>query len=618
MKVEKLKQSIKGDVMEEKYLREMYSVDASIYKMVPKMVVAPKDKEDVRKVVEFAKNEGLGITCRSGGTSLAGAGVGSGILLDFAKYMHQIGQVVEEGGKKFVKVQPGVIYKRLNDELAKKKLFLPPTPASAVACMIGGNVGTKASGMRGVKYGTMDAFVENVEFVDNQARLQNSQESKDNQEIKEKLEQLQKELKQDQESSQKLIQRKAFQTTSGYNIFALQDAQRLEDALTHLFVGSVGTLGVMTEFKLRVEPLKEAQRCSAAIFLKNLNDIEEFVAQVKKMGCSGVEFVERASLAMAEKKFTEIKIPQETSVMMLVEFDEDVEKKMKELRQLAGNFQLASGQEPACSSMVIESEDKPKMDLFWKIRRALLPLCATFSHQTKPITSADDIGVPINYLADILQDLRKIFDDLGIPCALYGHPGVGCVHIDPVLEVTTAEKLPLIQKIAELVYAATFKYGGTMATEHAMGRSRAPFLEAEWGPAIYQYFKKIKQIFDPADIFNPGVFFVSPQKKITENIRFPEKFLDEKEWPCIDCRYCLSGCPAWTKDRMMSPPNFKNLTRYYLETIKGTVPGQAGDSPLEAIKKQMLKCILCGNCTRVCPNGADIKGFNGKWRKEWE
>ncbi|GAH39363.1 unnamed protein product [marine sediment metagenome] len=125
-KIEQLKQQIEGDVLEQRFWREAYSTDASIYKFVPEIVVLPKTKEDIQKTVKFAKENKIGITCRAAGTSLAGASVGKGIILDITRYFNKI----LETGDDYIKVQPGVIYDDLQAELAKKNLFLPPTPAS--------------------------------------------------------------------------------------------------------------------------------------------------------------------------------------------------------------------------------------------------------------------------------------------------------------------------------------------------------------------------------------------------------------------------------------------------------------------------------------------------------
>ncbi|MCX6730151.1 MAG: FAD-binding oxidoreductase [Candidatus Portnoybacteria bacterium] len=141
-KIEEFKKDFEGDILTQRFWREVYSTDASLYKFVPELIVLPKTKADIQKTVKFAKENKIGITCRTAGTSVAGTAVGPGIIMDFTRYFDQVLEI----GDGYVKTQPGVIYDDLQAKLAEKGLFLPPVPASSRACMIGGNVATKACG----------------------------------------------------------------------------------------------------------------------------------------------------------------------------------------------------------------------------------------------------------------------------------------------------------------------------------------------------------------------------------------------------------------------------------------------------------------------------------------
>ena len=599
-KIEQFKQQIEGDVLEQRFWREVYSTDASIYKFVPELIVLPKTKEDIQKTIQFAKQNNIGITCRAAGTSLAGAAVGKGIILDITRYFNRI----LETGSDFIRVQPGVIYDDLQAELAKKNLFLPPTPASSRACMIGGNVATKACGGGAVKYGTLDDFLLTIEFIDADGDIINTETGQNVEKYKEKLETLKNEILNNQEVMKILEQKDDIQNSSSYNIFALRDHQDIKDIITHLMMGSIGTLGIFTEIKLKAVPKKSGQAISWAVFLKNLDQVDDFIREAKRLKCSALEFVDKVSLELACENFPKLGVSKEAEAMVIVEFDENIEQTLKEFEQSLKNFELIGE----------TIKDAEKMESIWELRKCLLPLTAKFSETTKPLVSIDDVGVQVKDIPNLLRDLRKIFKDLNMNVALYGHAGVGTIHIDPVIEATNDKDIPKIKQIADKVYEAVFKYGGTTATEHGGGRCRSMYLEKEWGSAVFNYLKKIKEIFDPSDVLNPGTMFNTENKSITDDIKFPTKRLSAEEWPCMECAYCQKTCPAWnTANRgETGPRQFRNLIRYYVLNKEEIEPSEK-----EQIEKQIHTCILCGACTQVCSKivGAKLKELNENWRE---
>ncbi|MBU2564490.1 FAD-binding oxidoreductase [Patescibacteria group bacterium] len=593
---EEFKKSIEGDVLLDKFWLEAYSTDASIYKLVPKMIVLPKNKSDIQKTIKFAKENNIGITCRAAGTSLAGASVGKGIIVDITRYFSKILEI----GDGFIKVEPGVIYDDIQAELNKKNMFLPPTPASSRACMIGGNVGTKACGGGAVKYGTLDDFLLSIEFIDSDGDIINTETGENIEKYKEKIESLKKEVLSNSEVIKSLEKKDDIQNSSSYNIFALRDHESLNDILTHLMIGSIGTLGIFTEIKLKAIKRKSNEKPVAwAVFLKDLFQLDDVIKLSKELDCSAIEFVDKVSLELACDNFPKLGISKEAESMVIIEFDENIKDTLKKFEEKLKDFELIGE--------IIK--DAEKMGAIWEVRKCLLPLTAKFSDTTKPLVSIDDIGVKVKDIPNIVKDLRQIFKDLNMDVAIYGHAGVGTIHIDPVIEATTDEDIPKIKQIADKVYSATFKYGGTTATEHGGGRCRSMYLEQEWGTEIFNYLKKIKNIFDPSDILNPGVMFNTDNKSIIDDLKFPTKRINEKEWLCMECGYCQSKCPAWIKSQRgeTGPRQFRNLIRY--KTL-------SNDDSKE-LENQINTCILCGNCTSACEKivGAKLKEFNEDYRK---
>jgi len=597
-KIEDFKKQIEGDVLTQRFWREVYSTDASIYKFVPQMIVLPKTKQDIQKVVKFARENKLGITCRAAGTSLAGTAVGEGIILDFTRYFDQILEI----GPDYVRTQPGVIYDELNAKLAERGLFLPPVPASSRACMIGGNVATKACGGGAVKYGTLDDFLLAIEFIDADGNLVNTETGEGTDKFISKLEDLRRTILNDKESMATINRRMDIQDASTYNIFAFDKYANPHELIAHLMMGSIGTLGIFTEIKLRVVPKPTEKPISLAVYLKDLYQIDNFIKEVKRLNCSAVELIDRMSLDLASGRFPELGIPKEAEAMLIVQFDEKIEQTVKEFESSMRNFKLVG-------EIV---KDPVKMEKFWEVRKCLLPLTAKFSPTTKPLVSIDDVGVRIKDIPDLMADLRKIFKEMKIQVALYGHAGTGTIHIDPVIEAATKKDIKKIKKIADRVYEAVFKYDGTIATEHGGGRCRSMYLEKQWGKKIVKYLKEIKKIFDPDDILNPSTMFNTDKAEIYDNVKIPLKPLGDEEWPCMDCAYCQNKCPAWinAKKGETGPRQFKNLIRYRVLEVK------ENDPELPEIEEQIKKCILCGNCTKTCETivGARLKEFNENWR----
>lgn len=597
-KIDEFKKQIEGDILTQRFWREVYSTDASLYKFVPELIILPKTKSDIQKAVKFAKENQIGITCRAAGTSLGGTSVGTGIILDFTRYFDQVLEI----GDGYVKTQPAVIYDDLQAKLAEKGLFLPPVPASSRACMIGGNVATKACGGGAVKYGTLDDFMLAIEFVDTDGDIVNTENGQGVEKFKEKLETLRKKILSDKKSMAIMNRKADVQNASVYNISAFDKYADTNELIAHLMMGSVGTLGIFTEIKLKVIPKPIEKPVSWAVFLADLYQIDNFIKEVKRLGCCGVEIVDKVSLELASSCFPTLGLSKDAEAMFIVQFDEKIEATLREFENSLKNFKLVGE--------VIK--DAEKMGKIWELRKCLLPLTAKFSPTTKPLVSIDDVGVRIKDIPDLLKDLRQIFKDLNIQVALYGHAGTGTIHIDPVIEASTKKHIKMIKTIADRVYEAVLKYDGTTATEHGGGRCRSMYMKKEWGGKIVKYLQEIKNIFDENDILNPNTMF--SKDKIYDNIKLPMKPLGIEEWPCMECAYCQNKCPAWinAKKGETGPKQFKNLIRYKVLNEKELVSSEVNE-----IETQIRKCILCGACTKTCETivGAKLKEFNENYRE---
>ena len=284
-----LKKIIKGDVLFDDVTRHIYSFGASIYKIKPKGVVIPRDKEDVAELVKYAFRNKIPLTARGACTSLAGQAVGNGIIIDFTKYMNKA--LAYKGGDT-VTVQPGVVYGELNKLLAKYGKFFPPDPSSGNYCTIGGMIADNSGGPRSVKYGTAADWTLELEAVlANGSRVILSPRAK----IKDISAPLIELLKNNEELVKKSAP-KVMRSASGYSIYDILNGDSVD--LVRLMVGSEGTLAVITEAKLKLASLPEL-RASLLLSLKDISSIADIVTELRGFSPSAIEFMDETFIKLA-------------------------------------------------------------------------------------------------------------------------------------------------------------------------------------------------------------------------------------------------------------------------------------------------------------------------------
>jgi FAD/FMN-containing dehydrogenase len=303
-----------------------------------------------------------------------------------------------------------------------------------------------------------------------------------------------------------LKEKENVKTSSGYNLRAFYDYETPEDIVTHLMVGSVGTLGVWTEIEMELVSLPE-KKIIFLFFFDNITSAGAMVPRIDSLLPSAVEIMDVFGIQMYRDRMG-LEIPEEYQAVLLVEFDEVGEPLVENVEQVA--------KEKGVAFHLFEDPDE--IMEAWDIRESVL-LNIKKDHESplkKYISFVDDLGVPVENLADFISEVSKIFESRGINFVVYGHVGEGNIHIRPLIEKEGwKEKMKLL---ADLLVKAAFKYGGTVTGEHGSGRNRSYYIRQEWGDRIYNYFKNVKDIFDPKDLLNPNVML--SDRDITENLEF--------------------------------------------------------------------------------------------------
>ena len=480
---------ISGDWHRDPTVLEKFSRDMSAYRIVPALVVEPKSEEDVLRTLRFARNEGLGIVPRAGGSDLSGASIGPGIILNFKKYFNRVVRLAEEAV-----VEPGLILDEFVKKITARNLMLPAVPSSSALCALGGNVGTRATGPRTAKYGTLDAFVTSLRFVTAAGEVIDTAGSLP-EDLASGLRRIQQKFLADA-SSRAVVARRPF-IAGGYNLGALVKYDDMRQLATHLLVGSTGTLGIVTEIRLKPIPRTSSQGALVAHF-RNHEELADAALRMKALDPAALEYSDASCAGHVNGKI----LNQEDSAVvgtMIAEFDVSFEQVQQGLEIL---------EKYDVSRMWTIRSGSPEEAALWQDRRrtqpALLKYCRRKNLLLTPII--DDIAIHLKDFGPVIAELRDLMRRLGHEISIYGHLGFGSLHARPYFDPATGELSAKIERVSTETFRLLQKYDGTLVGEHNAGRSRSVYLQPELGPA-YGYLREIKELFDPDDILNPGCLF---------------------------------------------------------------------------------------------------------------
>lgn len=601
-----LKEIIKGEVLFDDVTRHIYSFGASIYKIKPKGVVIPRDKGDVAELVKYAFKHNIPLTARGACTSLAGQAVGNGIIIDFTKYMNK---VFSYKGGDTIAVQPGIVYGELNKLLAAYGKFFPPDPSSGNYCTIGGMIADNSGGPHSVKYGTaadwtleLEAVLANGDLV----RVAPDTEIKD---ISPPLLNL---LRDNEEIIRKSAPR-VMRSASGYNVYDILKGDFVD--LVRLMVGSEGTLAVITEAKLKLAALPRF-RASLLLFLKEISSIADITAELRGFSSSAIEFMDETFIGLALEAEPKLKdlLQKGTKGVFLVELEENdtlsLDQKIDAIKErLLDERKLISGMNTAKTA--------DEQNRIWGVRRAAVPIMNRIKGKKRPIPFIEDAIVPPENLNEFITGAYALFGKYGVEACVYGHAGDGNMHIRPLLDMKDKADLAKIDRIADDFYNMVISLGGSTTAEHGDGILRVPYLKKQFGP-LYNIFVRIKDIFDPKGILNPGkkigkderiahdlVYDADIKYVDTKTIFDSEKIREEIE-RCHACGLCRNVCPINVNltQEVASP-------RAKAAILKAVITGELDKKLLRdpAMKEILDLCINCKSCRVECPTGADVSGL---------
>ncbi|WHZ29879.1 MAG: FAD-binding and (Fe-S)-binding domain-containing protein [Nitrospira sp.] len=564
-----------------------YAVDASIYRIPPQAVVLVESEDDIATTVGYAVSRGIPLTPRAAGTNLTGSAIGSGIILDVS-HLNRILEVNRE--ERWARVQPGIVLAELNKQLSLQGLLFGPDPSSGDMCKLGGMVANNSSGPHTLRYGSVKDNVQSLRLcLTSSSWIEARSYALDDPALERLLTTvpaLRDVLIMTQAHAELIAAKRptVSKNSCGYNLFGLASGlARGSFDLQKLFVGSEGTLGVVSEARLTLVDKPKATM-TALIHFQSLEEVGEAVPQLLMLQPSALEVMDANTLNLIGRE--KHGIPADAAATLLVELDADsletdLCERAEAMAALCRSYKLAS--EPTLAF------DAERREQLWKARKALYPTLYRFDPKKKPINFVDDVVVPAGRISELIRYLEDFFEGQRVPVAIFGHIGNGNAHIVPLLDVNDrGDFAKMVSAYRDIHTTVLNRFDGSICGEHGDGRVRAEFVKEMFGEELYDLFVQVKKSFDPGNVLNPGIKLSGAS--FTDHIDYTR--LSKS---CATCAKCNSVCPVYDvfqSEDMSSRGWFEIVT--------------AKDYSYLNSKRVVEACLNCKSCRTICPAGVDV------------
>ena len=642
-------QDFQGTIMVDEAIRLMYATDASAYREIPLAVTYPKNNDDLKKLIRFARENHTSLIPRTAGTSLAGQVVGPGIVVDISKHF---GKILEINTKEhWVRVQPGVVLDELNKVLKPKGLFFGPETSTSSRCMMAGMLGNNACGAHALVYGsTRDHTLEvktllsdgseavfrplTTEEFARKCELQTFEGA-----LYRKIRDMLQKEEIREEISRQFPNPALKRRNTGYALDLLMQTDPFTGNgipfnFSKLLAGSEGTLALTTEIKLNLVPLPPKNKGLVCVHLDTVAESLEANLIALKFQPYSIELMDRTILELTRENIEQRKnrffVKGSPGAILIVEFAEEsmevIHKKAQDLEaalrkeKLGYHFPLVTG---------------PQMDQVWDLRKAGLGILSNMPGDAKPVPVIEDTTVLPELLPRYIADLEKILEKYGKDCVYYAHISTGELHLRPVLNLKDPKDVELFYKIGRETALLVKKYRGSLSGEHGDGRLRGEFIPLMVGEKVYNLFKEIKQSWDPQNIFNPGKITDTPRMntslRYTPGQETPEikTYFDfSKDLGVVRAAEKCNGtglcrksaamggtmCPSYmaTRDEDKTTRARANILREFISK-----PGQKNPFDHEEIYHALDLCLMCKGCKSECPSSVDMTKLKAEFLQHY-
>ncbi len=636
---DELNRRVDGEVRTDAYSRVFYSTDASIYSIPPLGVLIPRTVDDVQAAVEIAAAYRIPILPRGAGSSLAGQAVNAALVIDMSRHLDRVLEVNPE--ERWVRVQPGLVLDELNIFLESYGLQFGPDPASSNRATMGGIVSNNSTGSHSIVYGmTADHVLETGVFLSDGTKVHFAGLSETELNRKLSLNGLEGDvyralnaIRTDGAETIRAATPRHWRRCGGYNLDRLIEAVPGKAGLTmpsfklgppnnfniaSLVCGAEGTLAVIHETKLNLEPIPRKTALSIVHF-SSLRAALSAVPEILETDPSAIELLDHIGLTRSKEvpayaRLLKTFIEGEPNCVLITEFSGDTEIELK-----AKMARLREKQIGDALVDRIKPEDQMKV---WQVRKVALGFLMSVKGDFKPVPFIEDAAVPVEYLADYIQQVESFCNTIGTQVGYYAHASAGCLHVRPLVNTKAAHEIAKMPSILEFSVALLGEYGGALSSEHGDGRARSWINERFFGKDLYALYRQTKHAFDPQNLLNPGNIVDSAH--MTDHLRFGPDYTTISLAEHLDfsadfgfagavemcngagiCRKRTAGtmCPSFmvTREEEHSTRGRANALR---AAISGALPPDALTG--KRMYEVMDLCIECKACKAECPSGVDM------------
>ena len=633
----RLRSEIAGDVLFDPFDLGRYATDASIYQVMPVGVVVPRTAADAVHAISLARDAGVPVLPRGGGTSQCGQSVNAALVIDCSKHINRVLEIDVEHRR--CVAEPGIVLDELNRKLKPHGLWFPVDVSTASRATIGGMAANNSCGARSLRYGTMR---DNVLSLD--ATLADGTAANFGRWPHDRADSasgpafgalVQDLLVLGAREAEEIDRRfpKVQRRVGGYNLDAI--VPQPSPNLAHILVGSEGTLAFTTQAELKLAPLI-AHKIMGVCHFGSFQAAMDVAQHIVKLEPISVELMDRTLLTLARQSavfmpIVEKLIHGEPDAVLLVEFAEDSienERRLKALGELLADLGFGWDRPQAKWGGVVEIRDPKLQAAAFEVRTAGLNIMMSMKEAGKPVSFIEDCAVPLEHLAEYTAKLTEVFEKHGTRGTWYAHASVGCLHVRPVLNLLLDRDVKAMRAIAEEAFEMVRAFKGSHSGEHGDGIVRSEFHEDMFGTRMVRAFEAVKDRFDPAGLFNPGRIVRAPKFDDRSNFRYGPGYAGQRRTTHLDwssfpgewggfqgavemcnnngaCRKLAGGtmCPSFrvTGDE-------KHVTRGRANTLRLALTNQLGPGALtsDAMLDALKLCVSCKACKRECPTGVDM------------
>ena len=648
--LKELREILEGEIYYDDLIKSIYATDASVYRKLPLAVAYPKNAEDLKQLIKFAKAHKTSLIPRTAGTSLAGQCVGDGIVVDVSKYFTKIIELDEKA--QTVTVEPGVVRDTLNNYLKPFGLFFGPNTSTSNRCMIGGMVGNNSSGTTSIQYGvTRDKVIELHTILSDATEVVFGELSSEEFQQKKTLETLEGNIYKTlynalkPEAVQKQIieyfpKPEIHRRNTGYAIDELIKSDVFSESsesfnMCKLLSGSEGTLAFTTQITLKLDALPPRESIMIAAHFDSIENCLNAVEFTMKHNLYNCEMMDKTILDCTKHNKTQQEnrqfIEGDPQAILMCEVKA---KTLREVEILANNLVNdidKSGLSYAFPRLIGSDIDKAN-----NLRSAGLGLLGNIIGDKKAVACIEDTAVALVDLANYISEFTQLMKDYKQDAIYYAHAGAGELHLRPILNLKKGDDVTLFRKITTDVAHLVKKYKGSMSGEHGDGIVRSEFIPLMIGKNNYQILKQIKTAFDTDNIFNPGKIVdavpmdkklrykadrVEPKIETLLDFSKSQGILREAE-KCNgsgDCRklpeFGGTMCPSYRATR-----NEKDTTRARANALREFLTNSEKSNKFDykELKDVFDLCLSCKACSSECPSSVDVASLKAEFQYQYQ